>query len=220
MQGARIAVRYGCFYSRLRSFKMRAKPTPEEDAMFDALSSDFDKCVDQIENEDSQFWRRTLCRTIFAMFEAANGLLKEKALEAICSADKKSWNATRIGLLGDHDWRIAKNGTLEMHPLRRPFLNYTAFVLRSLAEESYTEPVFFSDDGWNQFQKAVEIRHRLTHPKKNTDMNISDEEMRTLYEAVRWYYNAAHTAIANKAFWTTAPEVPPQKVPPPKLPPR
>jgi hypothetical protein len=175
--------------------------SPVRDPVWDALIADYDRCANELEASDSQFGRRTLCRTIFSMFEAMNGLLKEKAIEAIC-ADKKSWNATRIELLGDHEYRILRNGKLETQPLRRPFLNYTAFILRALAEESYTEPVFFSDPGWNEFQEAVKIRHRLTHPKKNTDMNISDVEMTTLQEAVRWYYNAAITGMGNKNFWT------------------
>ena len=181
---------------------MDEKASPSSDPMFDALSSDFDRCVDQLESEDTQFWRRTLCRTIFSMFEAMNGLLKEKAIQAACSGDKKSWKITRIELLGENEYRILKNGKLEQQPLRRPFLNYTAFVLRALAEESYTEPTFFSDPGWNDFQKAIEVRHRLTHPKKNSDMNVSDTELTSLHEAVRWYYNASITAMGNKTFWT------------------
>jgi hypothetical protein len=171
------------------------------DPTFDALTSDFDKCVDHLEAEDTQFWRRTICRTIFSMFEAMNGLLREKAVEALCSADKKSRNITRIELLSGNEWRILKDGKLEQQRLRRPFLNYTAFILRAFAEESNSEPTFFADSGWNDFQKAVEVRHRLTHPKKNTDMNVSDAELTSLHEAVRWYCNAAATVLNNKTFW-------------------
>jgi len=171
------------------------------DPMFDALSSDYDKCLDHLESEDTQFWRRTICRTIFSIFEAMNGLLKEKAIEAACSADKKSRSITRIELLLGNDWRILKDGKLEKQPLRPPFLNYTAFILRALAEESNAEPTFFSDSGWNDFKKAVEVRHRLTHPQKNTDMNVSDAELTSLHEAVCWYYNATITVLNNKTFW-------------------
>jgi hypothetical protein len=178
------------------------------DPTFDALTSDYDKCVDHLEAEDTQFWRRTICRTTFSMFEAMNGLLREKAVEALCSADKKSRNITRIALLSGKEWRILKDGKLEHQPLRRPFLNYTAFILRAFAEESNSEPTFFADSGWNDFQKAVEVRHRLTHPKKNTDMNVSDAELTSLHEAVRWYFNAAATVLNNKTFWT-GPTIPP-----------
>ena len=109
---------------------------------------------------------------------------------------------TRIELLLGNDWRILKDGTLEKQSLRPPFLNYTAFILRALAEESNAEPTFFSESGWNDFKKAVEVRNRLTHPKMNADMNVSDTELTSLHEAVRWYYNAVITVLNNKAFWT------------------
>ena len=168
---------------------------------FDALSSDYDRCADQIHSDDSQFWRRTLVRTVFSMFEAMNSILKEKAIRAACSGDKTSFNATRIELLGDHLYRILKNGKLEQEPRRAPFIHYTAFILRSLSEESYTEATFFAENGWNEFQKTVDVRHRITHPKQNTDMDISDGELKSLEEAVRWYYNAAITAMGNDSFW-------------------
>jgi hypothetical protein len=49
---------------------------------------------------------------------------------------------------------------------------------------------------------------RLTHPKKNTDMNVSDAELTSLHEAVRWYFNAAVTVLNNKTFWA-GPTIPP-----------
>lgn len=190
--------------------KPKKVPSPP-DPMFNAVSADFGKCADQLDSEDTQFWRRTLCRTLFSMFEALNGLLREKALQAICSK-KKNVNITRIQLLGGNEWRILETGKLEKQPLRRPFLNYTAFILRTLAEESGTEPVFFSDDGWKEFQNAIKIRHRLTHPAKNTDMNISDAELATLRKAVRWYGNAVCIAMGNDKFWSGSPM--PKPLPP------
>jgi len=172
---------------------------------FDALTSDYDRCLEQIHSEDSQFWRRTLFRTAFAMFEAMNCTLKDKAMEAACSGGKTAFNATRIDLLSDVTYRILKNGKLEMERRRVPFISYTAFILRSLAEESGSEATFFGENGWNQFQQSVEVRHRLTHPKADTDMTISDAELETLTAAFKWYCRASITAMGNRNFWTNAP---------------
>ena len=174
----------------------------KEDPLFAGLTEDYDKCAQALEREDTQFWRRTLFRTMFSLIEAMNGVLKEKAIQAACSGDKKRWNITKIELLGDYEYRILKTGKLERETLRRPFLNYTAFILRCIAEESYTEPSFFAHNGWNEFQKAIDVRHRLTHPKKDTDMTVTDEELRSLQEAFRWYHNAIAAALGNKSFWT------------------
>src|SRR5438105_11182575 len=181
---------------------MSLAASPEEKDALDVLTSDYDECREQIESADNQFWRRTLVRTMFSIIEATNSLLKNKALQAACSGDKASFNATRIELLQDSKYRILKNGKLEQEPRRDPFINYTAFILRTLAEESYTEAAFFAENGWNEFQKAVVVRDRLTHAKQNTDVNVSDAELQSVDEALRWYYNATITAMGNKKFWT------------------
>ena len=168
---------------------------------FDALAEDYDRCLQHVHSEDSQFWRRTLFRTAFSMFEAMNCILRDKAVQAACSGDKTAFNTTRIELLSDYSYRVLKNGKLEQEPRRLPFLHQTAFILRSLAEESYTEATFFSEHGWNDFQQSVQVRHRLTHPKANTDMNITDEEIDRLNSAFKWYWRAAMTAVGNRAFW-------------------
>jgi hypothetical protein len=142
-----------------------------------------------------------------------NSIVKEKALQAACSGDKTAINTTRIELLGDYTYRIEKNGKLEQQEHRFPFVNYTAFVLRSLCEESYVEPSFFSDNGWNEFQKAVQVRHRLTHPKKDADLDISDKELETVREAMRWYHNALHHAFSNSTFWAPGEQVQPGALP-------
>lgn len=167
------------------------------------LTADLDLCQQNLNSDDSQFWRRTYVRTLFSFFEAMNSLLKSKAVQAACSGDKESFNATRIELLGDYTYRINKNGTLDQQEHRFPFVNYTAFILRCLAEESNVEASFFSDNGWAEFQKAVQIRHRLTHPKKDKDMDISDSEMDSVHEASRWYFNASIHAFENTSFWGT-----------------
>ncbi len=127
---------------------------------------------------------------------------------AATSGDKTSYNTTRIELLGDYTYRIEKNGRIEGQEQRFPFLNYTAFVLRSLCEESYVEPNFFSDNGWSEFQKAVQIRHRLTHPKIDTDLDISDQEVKTMRAALAWFHNSILHAFSNTSFWTTVESAP------------
>jgi hypothetical protein len=178
-----------------------------DDPLFAALIEDYHKCTENLHANDNQFWRRTLFRTAFSFIESLNGLVKEKAVLALCSRGKKQLNITKIELLQDFDHRISKTGKLESQQRRQPFLNYTAFILRCLAEESNTEATFFSDNGWNEFQKALDVRHRLTHPKKAADMNVSDEELHSLEETFRWYTGAIGIVLANKKFWTSsAPE--------------
>ncbi|MCX6901473.1 MAG: hypothetical protein NT105_22565 [Verrucomicrobia bacterium] len=172
----------------------------ETTEMIKMLTADYDRCQQQLHGEDSQFWRRTYVRTVFSMIEAFNQQLRQKALNAAC-AEKEGYNISRILLLQDVTNRVRKNGSIEEEELRVPFVNYTAFILRSLAEESETDAAFFSDNGWNEFQKAVDVRNRLTHPKKKEDLTVTDEDLALVHEALRWYANAMCHAMGNKDFW-------------------
>jgi hypothetical protein len=173
-----------------------------EHEQFSKLTSDLGRCEEHLDSADCQFWRRAYIRTAFSIFEAMNNFLKEKAAQAASSGDKTAFNTTRIDLLADYTYHIERNGKIVPQEQRFPFLNYTAFVLRSLCEESYVKANFFSDNGWNEFQKAVQIRHRLTHPKMGADLDVSDTEIQSIKEAMHWYGNAVVHGFSNREFWT------------------
>ena len=174
----------------------------ENENGFYALTSDWDRCLERVHSDDSQFWRRTLFRTGFSIIESLNTVMAKKAIEACCAGGKRSFNFTRVELLGELDYTIKKNGTLTGKPRRTPFIPHTAFILRSLAEESGVEVTFLSENGWNQLQQCVTVRDRLTHPKHDTDMTISDQELEALEEAFFWYVSTIKTIIDNNGFWT------------------
>jgi len=174
---------------------------PENENGFQALTSDWDRCLEHIHSEDSQFWRRTLFRTGFSIIESLNCRLAQKAIEACCVSGKPSYNATRIELLGETEYTIQKNGTLKGRSRRTPFIPYTAFILRSLAEESGVEATFLSEHGWGQLQKCVTVRDRLTHPKDDTDLSISDAELEDLQSAFYWFITTTSNIFNGSRIW-------------------
>jgi len=40
---------------------------------------------------------------------------------------------------------------------------------------------------WTSFKEALRIRDRLTHPKKQEDLIISDNELRAVEKTAQWY---------------------------------
>jgi len=138
---------------------------------------DYDICRQQMESTDTQFWRCSYIRSTFVVMEAAIDLLRQKAMEITCSK-KEEYNLTRIELLGNSEYRILRTGRLEMNNRKAPFLNYLAFILRCLAEESGGSiDGHISLDGWRKLGDSVKVRDRLTHPKKDTTMDVSDDEI-------------------------------------------
>jgi hypothetical protein len=46
--------------------------------------------------------------------------------------------------------------------------------------------VDFSVGGWSDLHRAVEIRNRITHPKPDVDLQITDDDLGMVESAVSW----------------------------------
>jgi len=132
--------------------------------------------------------------------EAMIDVLREKAME-ITFSKKEEYNMTRIDLLGTSEYRILRTGRLEMTNRKVPFLNYLAFILRCLAEESGGSiDGHISLEGWRKLGESVKVRDRLTHPKKDTIMDVSDKEAAACNDALLWLWKTTVELFENEAW--------------------
>jgi hypothetical protein len=60
-----------------------------------------------------------------------------------------------------------------------------AFRTYAIAHNNNFE-LIVNDNGWDNFRKALLIRHRLMHPKDIGALLVSDEEMRIVARASVW----------------------------------
>jgi hypothetical protein len=44
-----------------------------------------------------------------------------------------------------------------------------------------------NEKGWTDFKDTVALRNRITHPKKEQEIHISDESMRIVVSAYKWF---------------------------------
>lgn len=156
------------------------------------LEEDVFECERLLSVTDSQFNRRCLIRSTFAYFEGTCDLIRKKT-EAIMHSQHlkggKKLNISRIILLRSSSFRITEKGDLKEEEQRQPYKNYMAFTLRSFAEESGIVDNLFIDDGWEKLQKSIKVRHRITHPKTDSELSITDEEIANLRKAKEWFLN-------------------------------
>ncbi len=90
-------------------------------------------------------------------------------------------------MIGNVNHRISKQGKLEKEAAKRPFLNDLAFIIRTGANCWHFDATnYFSDAGWAQTQKALIVRHRITHPKRDSDLYINAEEVKLVRDSIRW----------------------------------
>lgn len=78
---------------------------------------------------------------------------------------------------------------------RRPFIpvkNNIRFTFDVFARaHSVTESPDYQGSGWQAFQRALQVRNRITHPKVTADLAVSDDEIRATDEAWSWFLEAS-----------------------------
>lgn len=163
-----------------------------DDPLLGPLYEDVWQCCEHLDSSDSQFTRRVLIRSSFAFFEGVTNSLRMMATSWLTSGRSQLdvQSAQTLTLLQEDVPRPDRTGKISYETNRTPFLNYFAFVLRTSAEHFAIDAAgFFADNGWNNLQIALRARHRLTHPKRAQDANVTDDEITATRDAHRWVFN-------------------------------
>jgi hypothetical protein len=158
----------------------------------EAATQDFLAAAAEYQKDDSQYRRRALLRAFFAFAEVCQDSLRRACLITfIARFDLGApFNISLASLLVDEVPQLDATGRIKLVPARPQFLPYFAFILRTAAEQTGEAPdKFFSNNGWAEFKRAVEIRHRITHPAGKRSLDISDDDMRTMVRAKDWLLN-------------------------------
>jgi hypothetical protein len=163
------------------------------------LFNDVVKCEELLEKSDTQFARRTLVRAAFAFNEELIYWFKASVQQGLLAdVTNGGLNIEKYLLLGDRKAKLSSTGKIELEDNRISFLTQCAFVLRTAAEQRKVDPEpFFSDNGWNELRNSLKVRHRITHPKKPEDLNITDEDLHSTSEGHRWLFNCLADVTIN-----------------------
>lgn len=122
------------------------------------LMSDLEIIWEHLERDDSQFWRRSYCRTLMALFEATIAYFASNTLEYY------------DGVLGEAEKRSLRR---RFGALTRAFDAFDLFT--NVAGVS--TPFARGSEEWLVLEKAIRIRNRVTHPTCAGDLEISDLDM-------------------------------------------
>jgi hypothetical protein len=178
---------------------------PKKARMPPHLQGDVKECAKQLRNNDSPFWRRTFFRAVFSMIEAFNSSVAEKATAALVNPPNRKYNISALLLLSGREYKIAQNGTVTSSKSRPPLLNFTGFLIRTLAQAGNVRKHYIGQNGWSDFQKAIQIRNRITHAKTKRDAEVSNQDINALMSGLAWYLNSL-TDIVNRSKLFTFPE--------------
>lgn len=145
---------------------------------------------------DQQTIRRMYIRLFISQVEGIIATMKSEALE---------WPSLSLGeqvSLNEASYDVADNGAVVQRPNFPKFLNNVRFAFQIYAKsQDITCDPDYGGQGWEHFREAVNIRNRLTHPKRVQDMTISDTEMSAVDAAHNWFvetYRKLLNAVIDK----------------------
>ena len=160
-------------------------------ALWTELAHDIDEASAHVTKSQSDASKRWHVRALLNIVEATNTNLRTSLAELLVARHQMAdtpLDIHQLYLLLDEAVMLRQNGKRRLAPHRLPLVPLTAFIFRSWAEHLEMDPgQFFSDSGWDSFQKTIKIRNRLTHPKALEDLNITEEDGSIILAGFNWY---------------------------------
>jgi len=149
-----------------------------------------------------QHKRRSFVRAFVSLVEFDTYNRKQRAL-FLCEHGKVRFSESELMLIREVQAEIDDKGNVkERQKFLRLIDNYR-FAVRMFCKAtgiSFELPT--NDKGWTHFKDTVALRNRITHPKKEQEIHISDESMRMVLSAYKWFmdnYKTITTMVGNNA---------------------
>jgi hypothetical protein len=134
--------------------------------------------------DDNQANRRDFVRSTFAAVEGWLWDFRQRAQSVL--KEVRDFSPAEQAAFAETSFTISSNGTLIEQTRYYSMTTMFRFIVR-LAEEEFDNPlVDFGSNDWQAFNRAAEIRNRITHPKDINDFNLSESDIETVRSSSIW----------------------------------
>jgi hypothetical protein len=150
------------------------------------LARDVAKCNCPLrKGSHNQFWRRTIVKNIFAVLEAACFGFKAIAFQRFRHYEI-DFSSAEVAILLEHRYMLLDNGEVRTvgNNFQR-FIPNLKFAFKCFAKAHGLSYVL--DISKVPLKEFEELRNRITHPKKLTDLTITDAELTIAYRIWTWF---------------------------------
>lgn len=155
-----------------------------ETALVQTLIGDVLAARTRLDRSDAQAARRDLVRASLAAMEGLIWLAREHVREALERVGELTPTADLA--LREQAYVISEHGKLRLQSRGVPLYTAIRLVVDQAALLSPRLAVDFSIQGWANFKRAIAIRNRITHPKPQSDMQVSDDDLATVAAGLSW----------------------------------
>jgi len=146
-----------------------------------------------MEQEATQSNRRAYTRAVFAYVEGMLSRLKQTALE---QHDKyaPTFSPAELALLREETYGVNRKGDAVARHRFLPLAENVLFTLRAFHRVFGLE-YHVPKQPWSEFQRAVEIRNRVTHPHHVGDSRVDDKDLWVVKVAEEWFYGVLDSSF-------------------------
>lgn len=163
--------------------------------MRDELTRDFKLAFERAMTSQEVSDRRAAVRAAFADLESVLFMMRQLALAR--TDVYREFSRGELALLHEESYSLDASGEVRIRPSFARLEDALPFTLRMLARGC---PTAYSLDksgrGWQALQSAIRIRHRVTHPKRPDDIEISEDQLATVREAWQWTHDVITYSMA------------------------
>jgi hypothetical protein len=157
--------------------------------LWQSFGNELVKLSPLIDRKNSNDYNRVYVRSLFSMIEGISYRLRQILLQRHIE-NELSFTINQIIALSDISIEIDQNGTLKERPKKYGFENLFRFTYKTYCESYKKSEIlhsYISDHRYDSFKKAVDIRHRITHPKTGKDVFISGPEIILIESVHKWF---------------------------------
>ena len=164
--------------------------------MLGALHRDVTQACDNLTADDTPYNRRAYVRAAFASIEAITWFIKQDALR---HRETGLFSLAETALLLEESYSLDK-GKAEVQTKFQPLDQSFPFAVQMFSRGFKSPFVLKKAKGWEAFKKAIQIRHRVTHPKRCELLEVSDQELEDVGTAYGWVVGSIISPVSESAF--------------------
>lgn len=161
----------------------------EFQGVHEELDKDFVTCILNTRSGGSQLWKRAAVRCLFAHVEAVAFRLKRLAClgHRMLGVDLTSEELAAIEGIG---FLVDDTGEVKRRPQWIPALPNLRFAFKVFSKVYKLDwSPDFGGEGWQNFQQALKVRDRITHPRTQADITITVDDFEAIKTAQGWWRN-------------------------------
>lgn len=139
------------------------------------LGEDVRAAMERRAQADTQSSRRDVVRTIWAANEGLIWVLREHVVD--CANMTHGLKSDEIAVLSETTHNVSSKGVIRAQTKYVSTLGIFRLIARIAKRINPNAAIDFGTSGWNHLSDAQKIRNRITHPKSQQDLFLSDDDI-------------------------------------------